>query len=136
MRLALSCAIAIAHLKRIDSTVGTPLQGLRTVEAMMRPRAGSMSLLASSAAAELMEQLFQHKSAAETFSLQLEHLAGSLRLWIGGSAGDKCGVSPAVRHMTVERCLNVTKSLVGMELDTGYGSLSEDEGESLTTISA
>ncbi|KAF7544095.1 hypothetical protein G7046_g9859 [Stylonectria norvegica] len=131
LRLALRCAMAIAHLRRIEHTAGTPHQGLRIIDSIMKRGSTShMSLLGCTAAFKLMEELFQHKIAAETFQSSLERLAGGLRLWMGGAPGEKCGVNPDVRQKVVDRCLTITKSVVGMESDTGYGSLSDcdDEG--------
>ena len=125
--LALRCATAIAHLRRSE-TRDAGLKDLQIIESIMIPRDPSaMSLLGFTTVMELIEEYFEHKSAAETFSRSLERLAGGLRMWIGGSAGDNCGLNPNVRHKVVDRCLGITKSLVGMEVDTGYGSLSETE---------
>lgn len=129
-RLALRCAMAIAHLRRIDSTTGTSHQGLRIIDSIMtRGTASQMSLLGCTAALQLVEELYAHKNAAETFHSSLERLAGGLRLWVGGAPGEKCGVNSDVRQKVVERCLTITKSVVGMESDTGYGSLSDCEDE-------
>jgi hypothetical protein len=87
----------------------------------------SMSLLGCTAAFQLMEVLFEHKDAAGQFGLTLERLAGNLRLWMGGPSGSERGVDADVRHKVVDRCLDITKNLVGMEVDTGYGTLSEGE---------
>jgi hypothetical protein len=46
---------------------------------------------------------------------------------MGGPSGSERGVDADVRHKVVDRCLNITKNLVGMEVDTGYGTLSEGE---------
>lgn len=128
LRLALRCATAIAHLRRVQKTPGADLQGLHIIQTILiHQNPSTISLLGFTAALELTEQLFEHKPATETFSSTLERLAGGLRLWIGGPSGDHCGVGPDVRHKVVDRCLGITKSLVGMEVDTGYGSLDEDE---------
>lgn len=127
VRLTLRCATAIAHLRRSE-TRGVGLKDLQVIESIVLPKDSSaMSLLGFTAVMELIEQVFEHKSATETFSTSLERLAGGLRLWIGGPAGDDFGLNPTVRHKVVDRCLGITKSLVGMEVDTGYGSLSDDE---------
>jgi hypothetical protein len=96
---------------------------------MIRGNASQMSLLGCTAAFELMEELYEHKAAAETFRASLERLSGSLRLWIGGAPGEKCGVTSDVREKVVNRCLTITKSMVGMDSDTGYGSLDECEDD-------
>lgn len=126
LRLALRCAMAIAHLRRIDNTAGTTHQGLRLIDAIITPGVASkMSLLGCTAAFQLMEQLYEHRDAAKTFEQSLETLAGSLRLWMGGSPGEDCGVTADIRGKVVDRCITITKNVVGMESDTGYGSLSE-----------
>lgn len=128
LRLAMRCAMAIAHLKRSDANPETNLEDLRIIDSIAIPQSASdMSLLGFTAIMELMEQVFERKAAAEAFSTSVEKLAGGLRLWIGGASGDECGLDAGVRHKVVDRCLGITKSLVGMEVDTGYGTLSEDE---------
>ncbi|KAJ4327035.1 Clr6 histone deacetylase associated PHD protein-2 Cph2 [Fusarium piperis] len=130
LRLALRCAMAIAHLRRVECTPGTTHQGLRIIESIMtRGNASQMSLLGCTAALQLMEELFEHKVAAETFQSSLERLSGGLRLWMGGAPGEKCGVTSDVREKVVDRCLTITKSVVGMDSDTGYGSLDECEDD-------
>ncbi|KAJ3467370.1 hypothetical protein MRS44_004934 [Fusarium solani] len=130
LRLALRCAMAIAHLRRVECTPGTTHQGLRIIESIMtRGNTSQMSLLGCTAALQLMEELFEHKVAAETFQSSLERLSGGLRLWMGGAPGEKCGVTSDVREKVVDRCLTITKSVVGMDSDTGYGSLDECEDD-------
>lgn len=128
LQLAIRCATAIAHLRRSRAKATTDLRGLRFINDIAIPREPStMSLLGFAATLELTEQLYEHKAAAETFSNSLERLSGSLRLWIGGTSGDQCGVDAEVRHQVVDRCLGITKDLVGMEVDTGYCSQSEPD---------
>ena len=127
VRLALCCATAIAHLRRCQSK-GAGLNDLRIIDSISTPRDHSeMSLLGFTAVMEVIEQVLEHKPAVETFSTSLERLAGGLRLWIGGPAGASCGLNANVRHKVLNRCLGITKNLVGMEVDTGYGSMSEAE---------
>ncbi|KAF6821487.1 helix-loop-helix DNA-binding domain-containing protein [Colletotrichum plurivorum] len=129
VQMALRCAMAIAHLQRAKSTAVPPQEGLLLVEKIARPSATAhMSLLGCTALFKLMEELFAH-SPADAFSTSLERLAGSLRIWIGSAPGEKCGLDQDVRHKMVDRCLGITKSVVGMETDTGYGSMSECEEE-------
>ncbi|KAM5346651.1 hypothetical protein ACJ41O_009656 [Fusarium nematophilum] len=130
LRLALRCAMAIAHLRRVECTPGSTHQGLRIIESIMtRGNASQMSLLGCTAALHLMEELYKHQTAAEIFQSSLERLSGGLRLWMGGSPGEKCGVGSDVREKVVDRCLTITKSVVGMDSDTGYGSLDECEDD-------
>ena len=127
VRLTLRCAQLIAHLGRAEVREGN-LKDVASIETISIPRdASAMSLLGFTAIMELIENILEHKAAAESFSSSVERLAGNLRLWIGGKAGDSCGLNPSVRHKVVDRCLCITKSLVGMEVDTGYGSLSDNE---------
>lgn len=130
LRLALRCAMAIAHLRRVECTPGSTHQGLRMIEPIMtRGNAPQMSLIGCTATLELMEELYEHKAAAETFQASLERLSGGLRLWMGGSPGEKCGVASDVREKVVSRCLAINKSMVGIDSDTGYGSLDECEDD-------
>lgn len=127
VRLTLRCAQVIAHLGRSEVRNGN-FKDISIIDSIAIPKdVSAISLLGFTAVMELIENVLEHKAAAETFSPSIERLAGSLRLWIGGNAGDNCGLSPSVRHKVIDRCLGITKSLVGMEVDTGYGSLSEDE---------
>ncbi|WYZ37949.1 hypothetical protein EsH8_II_001455 [Colletotrichum jinshuiense] len=128
VQMALKCAMAIAHLQRIKATDAPPQEGLRLVEKVARPSAtANMSLLGCTALFKLMEELFARQSSTECFNTPLERLAGSLRIWIGSAPGEKCGLEQDVRHKMVDRCLGITKSVVGMETDTGYGSMSDCE---------
>ncbi|KAF4959318.1 hypothetical protein FGADI_1761 [Fusarium gaditjirri] len=130
LRLALRCAMAIAHLRRVECTPGSTHQGLRMIESIMtRGNAPQMSLIGCTATLKLMEELYEHKAAAETFQASLERLSGGLRLWMGGSPGEKCGVASDVREKVVSRCLAINKSMVGIDSDTGYGSLDECEDD-------
>ncbi|KAK1984165.1 helix-loop-helix DNA-binding domain-containing protein [Colletotrichum cereale] len=130
VQMALKCAMAIAHLQRAKSTDAAPQEGLRLVEKVVLPRAtANMSLLGCTALFKLMEELFANRPSTECFSTALERLAGSLRIWIGSAPGEKCGLEQDVRHKMVDRCIGITKSVVGMETDTGYGSMSECEEE-------
>ncbi len=147
--MALRCAMALAHLQRFDAV--PPQDILAPVDAILRrtsPRsqeeandedgaalaapfsASSVSLLACAAAFRLMLALHTHKVAAEACAPSLEQLSGALRVWVGGPAGDHGGLDAAVRHSMVRRCLTVTRSVVGMDHDTGYGSMSESESGS------
>ncbi|KAL6918040.1 hypothetical protein ACHAPO_000150 [Fusarium lateritium] len=129
-RLALRCAMAIAHLRRVECTPGSTHQGLRMIDSVMtRGSVSQMCLLGCTAALQLMEELYEQKAAAETFNSSLERLSGGLRLWMGGAPGEKCGVASDVREKVVNRCLTITKSMVGMDSDTGYGSLDECEDD-------
>ncbi|CAK7231211.1 Clr6 histone deacetylase associated PHD protein-2 Cph2 [Sporothrix bragantina] len=124
--MALRCAMAIAHLQRFEVP---PADILASVDAVLPGAQNEVSLLACAAAFRLMLSLHSHKVAAEACAVSLEQLAGSLRVWIGGPAGDHGGLEAGVRHSMVRRCLAVTRSVVGMDHDTGYGSMSEGEAD-------
>ena len=122
-QLTLRCAMAIAHLQKFaapsDQTFGI-------VDSIV-PRAGlvNMSFISYTAAFHLMEQLYRHPVGRETCSNSLERLAGMLRIWIGSSAGRGAGIDAALRQKMVDRCLSITRSIVGMESDPGYVSMDD-----------
>ena len=127
--MALRCSQVIAHLQRFDSPPAPALDIINSIVPLPGPEA--VSLLGFSAAFHLMNNLQAHPVAREACSAALERLAGALRIWIGGPEGDNCGLDQELRRQMVDRCLAVTKSIVGMEADPGYGSMSdvgEDEG--------
>jgi hypothetical protein len=124
---ALRCSQALAHLQKF---VSPPAWALQVINSIILPMQGNMSLLGFTAAFHLMDALNEHAVGREACSVTLERLAASLRVWIGGVEGDGCGLGQEVRCRMVERCLAVTKSVVGMEADPGYGSMSDcDEVE-------
>ena len=126
--IALRCAMLIAHMTRVQETPHASLQGLDAVDAMLRPENTTfMTLLGFTSLMELMQHLLEHKHGDERVELALEKLAATLRLWMGGDFASGCGVEDQLRQDLVERCLSVTKSLVGMDIDTGYGTMSEDD---------
>lgn len=135
--LTLRCAVAIGQLSRATTgapVVVSPAQSLRVIEASLRPEmAAAMTLLGFTSVMSLLERVMaQRKGGSDAFDASLEKLAGTLRVWIGGVSGADAGLDPDVRGKVVERCLAITKSLVGMDMDTGYGSLSDmsDDGSS------
>ncbi|KAF4776247.1 helix-loop-helix DNA-binding domain-containing protein [Colletotrichum scovillei] len=128
VQMALDCAMAIAHLQRAKLAATPSQKGFGIIEKIARPSAtANMSLLGCTALFKLMEELYAQQSSSDNFSTSLERVAGSLRIWIGSAPGEKCGLEQDVRHKMVDRCLSITKSVVGMETDTGYGSMSECE---------
>lgn len=128
LNIALRCAMAIAHLTRVANTPNATLANVESLNSIVRPENTScMSLLGFTSVMELMDHLLQHKKSDQNIEFILERLAATLRLWVGGQYASRCGIDSQLRQQVVERCLGVTKSLVGMEIDTGYGSMSEDE---------
>jgi len=47
-------------------------------------------------------------------------------MWIGGKQGEKSGLEKEVRMAMVERCLEITKKIVGM-VDAGYESMTDGD---------
>lgn len=125
---ALLCAQDMAHLQR-DRLYGlTKLQAAHLMPLQWNLK--TMSLLEPTAAFKLMEQLLALHQQYSCAGSLIESLAAGLRVWIGGSSGDSTMLGQNLRRKMVERCLTVTKSVVGMEADPGYGSMSECEEDS------
>jgi hypothetical protein len=125
---ALRCSQAMAHVQKYASPPRWALDIINSI-VLSHPREG-MSLLGFTAAFHLMGCLDQHAVGREACAVTLERLAGTLRVWVGGVEGDVGALSEEARCQLVERCLRVTKSVVGMEADPGYGSMSDcDEAE-------
>lgn len=127
--MCLQCAKAIAHLQRY-APPEEPVSVYSIIEEEIHI-SDDMSLLGYAAAFTLMERLASHTCAAEACSSALERLAGSLRIW----AGKDVGLAQEVKQEMVERCLAVTRAVVGMnmETDTGYGSMSGSDDEGCST---
>lgn len=117
MRTALLCAMAIAHLQKF-SPPEEPVDIYGVID-QIHP-ISEMGLLGYTATFKLMDRLASHEFAAEACADTLERLSGTLRIW----TGKDCGLEPEVRHQMIERCLTVTRGVVGMgiDTDTGYGS--------------
>ncbi|KAI1487603.1 helix-loop-helix DNA-binding domain-containing protein [Biscogniauxia mediterranea] len=132
IRTSLLCAMAIAHLQKF-SPPEEPIDIYGVID-QIHP-ISDMGLLGFTATFKLMDRLAGHEFAAEACASTLERLSGTLRIW----TGKDCGLEPDVRHQMVERCLAVTRGVMGMNIDTdtdtdtGYGSMSEDESDNETT---
>lgn len=124
VQLALRCAMAIAHLQRFEVP---PHSALTVVDTILPGSTEGLSLLGCTAAFQLMERLHNHAIAAEACASALERLSGTLRLWIGSEEGNRPGLDRDIRQKMVERCLNVTKSVIGM--DQGYATMTDCESE-------
>lgn len=126
IKMSLRCAMAIAHLERFPSPAN-PIAAHRIINSVVP---SNLTLLGFTAAFKLMEEIHEHDKVAVSCSGALERLAGSLRIWIGGRDGEKSGLERGVKMEMVERCLGVTKRVIGMEKDAGYETMSEgDVGE-------
>ncbi|KAI1343025.1 helix-loop-helix DNA-binding domain-containing protein [Xylariaceae sp. FL0016] len=124
IRTSLLCAMAVAHLQKF-SPPEEPVDIYAVID-QIHPIC-DMGLLGYAATFKLMDRLAGHEFAAEACANTLERLSGTLRIW----TGKECGLEPDVRHQMVERCLAVTRGIVGMDIDTdtGYGSMSETESD-------
>lgn len=125
--LTLRCAVAIDQLDRGQDAVVPPAQSLRIIEASLRPATVStMTLLGFTAVMTLLERVMaQRRGEDDTVDPSLEKLAAMLRVWVGGACGSNAGIDTDIRGKVVERCLAMTKNLVGMDADTGYGTLTD-----------
>lgn len=126
VQLALRCAMAIAHLQRYEVP---PHSALNIVDTILPASTEGLSLLGCTAAFQLMECLHQHAVAAEVCSNSLERLSGTLRIWIGSQDGDRPGLDRDLRQKMVQRCLNVTKSVIGMMEDQGYATMTDCDSD-------
>lgn len=125
LRMSLYYAIAMAHLQRFPN----PEHTKRAYSIINYLPPSQLSLLGFVAAFKLMRTFAEHKVAAGDCRRALENVAGTLRIWIGGRKGIESELSRDSKERVVERCLAVTKQCVGMEGDTGYESMSEQEVE-------
>ncbi|KAK7753529.1 Clr6 histone deacetylase associated PHD protein-2 Cph2 [Diatrype stigma] len=123
IRISLLCAMAIAHLEKY-SPPEEPYDIYGLID-QIHPIT-DMGLLGYTATFTLMDCLAEHEFAAEACATTLERLSGTLRIWTGKANS----LSSEVKHQMVERCLAVTRGIVGMDIetDTGYGSMSSDNG--------
>ncbi|KAI1089753.1 hypothetical protein F5B19DRAFT_485036 [Rostrohypoxylon terebratum] len=126
MRTSLLCAMAIAHLQKF-SPPEEPVDIYAVID-QIHPVC-DMGLLGYTATFKLMDRLAGHEFAAEACSDTLERLSGTLRIW----TGKDCGLEPEIRHQMVERCLTVTRGVMGMNLDTDTGYGSSEFSSNLTT---
>lgn len=124
VQLALRCAMAIAHLQRFEVP---PHSALTVVDTILPGSTEGLLLLGCTAAFHLMQRLQNHAIAAEACASALERLSGTLRIWIGSEEGNRPGLDRDIRQKMVERCLNVTKSVMGM--DQGYVTMTDCESE-------
>ncbi|KND90577.1 Sterol regulatory element-binding protein 1 [Tolypocladium ophioglossoides CBS 100239] len=128
LELTLDCALAIKHLNRTTTLTAADIRRLHFDEGIiMSEYMSAMTLLGFTACMELMKQFLKRQRVRDEFEPTMATLSSNLRIWMGKSWADKCGVSSELRNKVVERCLAVTKTVDGLERDTGYGSMSEAE---------
>lgn len=126
-QVALKRAMAIAQLQRFPEPSKEALTMINTT--IYGSTLEDITLLGYTSAFHLMEYLDAHNIAKDACAGSLERLAGGLRIWVGSSAGRKTGLDGDMRQKMIDRCLAITKSMVGIEADPGYGSMDDCEEE-------
>jgi hypothetical protein len=129
---ALQCAIILAHLRKAEGQAEgngpLPFKAARLIDSVAHPKnLRNLSLLAFTAAMELLESLYDRGRTLEFLAPSTEKLAGGLRCWMGGPPGDDCGLEADVQLGVVKRCITIIKTLAGMDMDQGYDSLSDED---------
>ncbi|KAH6719333.1 hypothetical protein BKA61DRAFT_630021 [Leptodontidium sp. MPI-SDFR-AT-0119] len=125
IKMSLRCAMAIAHLERFPAP-SNPVTAHRIISTVSPV---NLTLLGFTAAFKLMERINGHDLVANSCSHTLEKLAGGLRIWIGGKNDDTGALDREVKKAMVDRCLSISRRIVGMQ-DAGYESMTdEDTGE-------
>ncbi|EON69123.1 hypothetical protein W97_08309 [Coniosporium apollinis CBS 100218] len=92
----------------------------------------SLTLLSFTAAYMVVDSFAADQTLRSEAKDGLERMTSSLRVWIGRAAGRRSGLPNRAKATIVERCLQVSKMLVGMqepieEEDAGYVSGSDDD---------
>jgi Domain of unknown function (DUF2014)/Helix-loop-helix DNA-binding domain len=135
IRVALRCAVCLASLHGVPQALRHRSTAIKQFNELSINKPSSyiaaVGLLGFVAALKTMEIFSADEDLALHTKVGLEHVAGCLRVWIGGERGDKCGASKAVRARIVEECLKVSRRCIGMkeeddEKESGYGSLDEE----------
>ena len=125
---ALTLAKCVSLVESMDARAR--LRGTFAVNNMFLPPA-AMTLLSCVAAYKTFNTFLQDPVLENEASRGLEHLVCSVRIWVGQEAGRRSGLSNKLRGMIVERCLEVSKKLVGLaqveESDAGYVSQETNE---------
>lgn len=126
IRMALSYAIAIAHLDRSPAPL-SPETACQIISCIA-PR--PVSLLGFTAAYILMRKVEGHEVVRVACMGSLERLAGTLRIWVGSEEGRASGLDEVAKGKCVEVCVGISKGILSMDLveDDGYESMPE-EGE-------
>jgi hypothetical protein len=120
--ITLNCAMAIAYLQRFQAP-SNPEAAHSLIDSMMPV---DLTLLSFTALFKLMEAIDSHELVATSCCSALERLAGGLRVWIGSKDGEKSGLYREAKRDIVDRCIRVTRRVVGMQ-DAGYESMSDPE---------
>ncbi|TEY71143.1 hypothetical protein BOTCAL_0100g00060 [Botryotinia calthae] len=122
IRSSIHCAMALAYLERFPMPAN-PENAPKIIDSIVP---SNLTLLGFTAMYKLVEKMHGHTLIASTCASSLEKFAGNLRIWIGGTEGEKSGLETELKREMVEKCLTITAQVVGMENDAGYGSMSDD----------
>ncbi|ESZ97913.1 hypothetical protein SBOR_1712 [Sclerotinia borealis F-4128] len=125
IQTSIYCAMALAYLERFPMPAN-PENAPKVIDSIVPI---NLTLLGFTAMFKLVKKMHEHTLIASTCAMSLEKFAGNLRIWIGGTDGEKSGLETDLKQEMVETCLMITAQVVGMENDAGYGSMS-DEGDS------
>ncbi|RAL63510.1 hypothetical protein DID88_003930 [Monilinia fructigena] len=117
------CAMALAYLERFPMPAH-PENAVRIIDSIV---SNNLTLLGYTSLCKLLEKMLEHTSISSTCALSLEKFAANLRIWIGGSDGEKSGLDTEFRNEMVEKFKTIIAEAVGMENDAGYGSMSDDD---------
>lgn len=131
LELCRYCATAVAHLKRLGGEVASDKAFVRaSIEKVIHLSAMTeMSLLGFTSVMRVLEQILHHNDTTSSFGPLVERLAAILRLWMGSPQAMTCGVSPDLQAKVINRCLKISKRIVGMVEgveDTGYHSMTDE----------
>ncbi|KAH7330400.1 hypothetical protein BKA65DRAFT_509341 [Rhexocercosporidium sp. MPI-PUGE-AT-0058] len=122
IKMSLRCAMAIAHIERFPAP-SNPVTAHRIISTVSPV---NLTLLGFTAAFKLMERINGHDLVANSCSHTLEKLAGGLRIWIGGKNDDIGVLDREVKKVMVDRCLSISRRIVGMQ-DAGYETMTDDD---------
>lgn len=91
----------------------------------------SVTILSFVAGYKTINYFLQDETVRAESKQGLERMSSSLRVWIGREAGRRSGLQTKTRGKIVERCLDISKMLVGMgeiteDTDAGYVSQSDN----------
>lgn len=119
--------LAKCHMLLNSSSAEARQQAIFVVNNTYLPEA-TTSLLSFVAGYKLLTSVIRDPTLQAETSYGLERLASSLRIWVGHETGRRSGLSNKVRGRIVSRCLDASKTLVGLadreDVDPGYVSSS------------
>ncbi|KAF2798178.1 hypothetical protein K505DRAFT_322050 [Melanomma pulvis-pyrius CBS 109.77] len=119
--------LAKCHALTESSNIEARRRAANVVNQTFLPEA-TMTLLSFVAGYKVLGHFIHDPSLKAQSSQGLERLASSLRMWVGHETGRRSGLSNNARGRIIGRCLDASKTLVGLaepeEIDDGYVSSS------------